>query len=383
MVVNDIKKLKTSLIYKMSLGSKELYHSNVWAWLIEKDSAFIQAFFPPSSIPQEAKFDRVTREEENRDLSIWYIFPDNSQKCLVIENKLKSIPYVEQLDKYTGDLGDCFLEGALTGLRCPNIVDTTRIKRIKEKVWRFVSYSEISDRIRRIAIESTTQSIVENRDVILEYADNNDCVERIVKSAITPQRLEQTWNGDLNELGLSDLVNKIIGSEFVHYVNERLHQDGISIPFFFIAEGFHNKKITLDFRLSNWEDYLDSKYTYLKIGIQIEAYQYRRMVDRISGYCDAEVIFQEFASKGFFDSRYDRKEKLIKFPNDIVIERPTNMNKPYDKYGDTCVYQYSRLEGDDLNFESIYQRIKNDVLVASSIMEENNKQECRKTLQMK
>ena len=38
---NDIKKLRGSLIYKMSQGSKELYHSNIWSWLIEQDSEFI------------------------------------------------------------------------------------------------------------------------------------------------------------------------------------------------------------------------------------------------------------------------------------------------------------------------------------------------------
>ena len=42
---NSIKFLENSLLYQMSLGSKELYHSNVWAWLIEKDPAFISAFF--------------------------------------------------------------------------------------------------------------------------------------------------------------------------------------------------------------------------------------------------------------------------------------------------------------------------------------------------
>ena len=41
---NDIKKLSGSLIYKMSQGSKELYHSNIWSWLIEQDAEFINAF---------------------------------------------------------------------------------------------------------------------------------------------------------------------------------------------------------------------------------------------------------------------------------------------------------------------------------------------------
>ena len=37
--------LEKSLLFRMSLGSKELYHSNVWAWLMENDSNFIGVFF--------------------------------------------------------------------------------------------------------------------------------------------------------------------------------------------------------------------------------------------------------------------------------------------------------------------------------------------------
>ena len=37
--------IKRSLIYAMSRGSHELFHTNVWAWLIEKDHSFIRVFF--------------------------------------------------------------------------------------------------------------------------------------------------------------------------------------------------------------------------------------------------------------------------------------------------------------------------------------------------
>ena len=49
-MINDIDRLEQSLVYKMSLGSKELYHSNIWAWLMENDNSFIKAFFPEAEI---------------------------------------------------------------------------------------------------------------------------------------------------------------------------------------------------------------------------------------------------------------------------------------------------------------------------------------------
>ena len=37
----EIRFLKESLMYQMSLGSRELFHSNVWAWLMEMDNNFL------------------------------------------------------------------------------------------------------------------------------------------------------------------------------------------------------------------------------------------------------------------------------------------------------------------------------------------------------
>ena len=42
---NKIKYLKESPIYAMSLCSKELFHSNFWAWLMKQDESFIEIFF--------------------------------------------------------------------------------------------------------------------------------------------------------------------------------------------------------------------------------------------------------------------------------------------------------------------------------------------------
>ncbi|MCM1533207.1 MAG: PD-(D/E)XK nuclease family protein [Corallococcus sp.] len=113
--------LKNSLMYQMSLGSKELYHSNVWAWLLEKDREYIKAFFNIDLTEFDNKFE-VRRELAHRDITIWLHkkgYPDNQGKCyLVIENKIKSLPTKEQLQDYTEDLGNNELFAATyTGIR--------------------------------------------------------------------------------------------------------------------------------------------------------------------------------------------------------------------------------------------------------------------------
>ena len=44
-ILTLVEALKGSLLYQMSLGNTELYHSNVWAWLFQNDHNFIKIFF--------------------------------------------------------------------------------------------------------------------------------------------------------------------------------------------------------------------------------------------------------------------------------------------------------------------------------------------------
>lgn len=380
----EIEELQKSLVYKMSLGSKELYHSNVWTWLIRQDPAFAKAFIP--DIDDNIIFDDVSREERHRDLTIWYNMPDGSKQFYIIENKLKSIPHINQLEEYTKDAGDNMIGGVLTGLSKPVIMDGKDIITVNGKNWHFVPYSTLSKKMKEIADTSESPEIKKSKEIIDEYLNNNELVEIIVMSELDKDSLKQRWNNNwnhLNDLGLVDLINKLSGSRLVNYVRQRLEEDKINLLYLELAEGFHNKKVTLDFRLTNWYDYKEKNHNYLKIGVQIEGNQYRRMIDRNDSFCSANEIFEEFVEKGFFAQSVEKgrkKEKSIHFPNDEGNSRPTNMNKSFDKYGPTCIYQYSTLYEEDLEFENLYQRIKKDILLSEKLMIENNTEPCREKM---
>lgn len=79
-MINDIDRLKQSLVYKMSLGSKELYHSNIWAWLMENDNSFIKAFFPDCN--EDYHDFQIEREQSHRDLTIWFKNKDDEKNAL-------------------------------------------------------------------------------------------------------------------------------------------------------------------------------------------------------------------------------------------------------------------------------------------------------------
>ena len=130
-----IDRLKKNPVYSMSLGGKELFHSNMLAWLLMRDgNKQIKNFF---GIEENEVVLNVFRERKNLDLIIVYanktvignieqktgkeefddpdsyLLGDESRKkhsCfdklkfIIIENKFKSIPEKTQLEEYSKKL---------------------------------------------------------------------------------------------------------------------------------------------------------------------------------------------------------------------------------------------------------------------------------------
>ena len=115
--------LKTSAMFKLSLSSKELFHSNFLEWLSNVDQeAFKGLILDMAGIEENYEWPkvwRVKREYNNFDLCVvaydQYSEDTENEKVdddedfrilFVIENKVKSIPYKEQLERYTQEAED-------------------------------------------------------------------------------------------------------------------------------------------------------------------------------------------------------------------------------------------------------------------------------------
>ena len=104
--------LKNNFLFQASLGSKELFHSNLLAWLLEQknkegdDAEFevLRHFIKTVAkvdvpIISNANCPVITREEKNIDLTLkWQL--GNDWNLIFIENKMKSIPTPKQLIEY-------------------------------------------------------------------------------------------------------------------------------------------------------------------------------------------------------------------------------------------------------------------------------------------
>lgn len=95
----SVNYLKDSPLFNLSLSSKELFHSNFlyWIWKISP-SAFQQVMnsFGANTNQWPPNYE-VRREYENFDLCV---LDAENNILLVLENKVKSIPYKKQLDEY-------------------------------------------------------------------------------------------------------------------------------------------------------------------------------------------------------------------------------------------------------------------------------------------
>lgn len=108
---NYIKELKNNFLFQASLGSKELFHSNFLAWLLEQKNSggeyeplkiFIENYIKLEFTDSNESI-QIVREEKNIDIVIkWKT--KNQWSLVFIENKMKSIPTEGQLEDYNNKI---------------------------------------------------------------------------------------------------------------------------------------------------------------------------------------------------------------------------------------------------------------------------------------
>ena len=107
MMMDNIKKLKDSPLYNLSMANKELFHSNFLAWFGNiykiEFNWLINQLLGAGSWPDEIQDYSIVREYKHFDICIKDSC-DNPR--ILIENKVKSVPTKEQLDRYRSEVNE-------------------------------------------------------------------------------------------------------------------------------------------------------------------------------------------------------------------------------------------------------------------------------------
>lgn len=346
-----IGSIKRSLIYAMSKGSHELFHTNIWAWLIERDNSFVNDFFNGIN----GDFLRVERETGHRDLTIW-LKAHGKENAYVVENKFKALPRESQLDDYARDLRvkNKFGEGLLISLATPfgaekwkwkTLTQEELMNRIKKRIENSERFDDLEKRMVLAYVEMTQKL----SDVLLYYSDS---FGQNWPTSVSGQELE--------DVKLWDIFAKMKSTEFAQYVEYQLEtmnewrqiarDHGLSLA---IRPGFSNKSALLDVRFEKQrQDEKGQDEEQFCIGVQIQGNQYRRCVcsHDIKRFKNAEALYRQFCKDGTW------------LGDNEFLEKNTTMKKEFCKYESKdyrFAYQYVILE--DRSFEAIFDRLKTDM----------------------
>lgn len=360
-----IAKLRDSVVFSMSQGSHELFHTNIWAWLINKDNDFLKDFFGTI----DGTFLRVEREQGNRDLTIW--MDDNgSEKAYVVENKFKALPREEQLNEYQAALETAgqFGGGLLVCLQAP--------PGSAKWAWNVITQDALMGRLEK-RVGNSAKFLDFEREIVIEYAKMTRELAGVLVGY--SGALRENWpargaEGRLEDARLGDIFKKMKAAEFVQFIEnqnatkclrERVTKATKNKLSLIVAPSYSNKSAIVDFRLVKQAQVSAKKTRKIQnvfsIGIQLQGEQYRRcaQVARISGIKGGDLceVFFRKIGKGWFD-------------DPTFMGQETSMRKLFCKYetkDEVFVYQYVDLK--KYSFKEIYELMIRDMEKAVAMVE--------------
>lgn len=360
-----IEKLKKSLLFNLSLSSKELFHSNFLFWIAQNYPIEFGRLFTKylREKPDDTCISNVFREKENIDLSFTY----SNQQEILIENKVKSIPYLNQLEKYS-EKHNSHKNYVLLSLSEPVFFEQKKEIEIGCAIWHYLSYDELKDMLTYL-IDRISDNY--HKMIILDY-------QNFIKGLIEINNFCQ-----LDEKGKFDFhsikKNKILAL----LIDIRLHDFYLKKKYELLAYNIYRRLKKLDKKLVgfseqlNWESdvseifigygmtrslgLVDLKYKILKniaLGIQIQGEHYRMVVE------DNNSLIAHKIKESLDNGLWFNFTKS--FPNHRIYPK---REKGFNKYGNVFFYKSVKL-GVEKTINEIINIIIKDVKQIETNLEE-------------
>lgn len=364
MIISELEELHKNPMFRISLGSKELFHSNFLAFLWDCDK---QASLNVINdlLPKGKKINvnellgkeglTIYREKENLDLCICHT--ENNKECIdiVIENKVKSIPYIEQLDEYrqTAAKPQYKNSTAVTYILL-TLADVFPNKEAIAKDWNIITYDQLVKAIKQYYHKNNIEPRLQQY-----VADYTDFIDKLSALQIVDKFNDEPFhNPDIiaayHKKKLSDLYLKQRGSYFICTLlkkiteaqeNNRLGKidikqgaksqasgknlvDNSKNAIIYLASGMNRGKSTITIHIYPKES--QSSYA-----LQIEGNQYRHMFiqSRLIAKRN-EKIEQHLNNMPFFAQ--DQLPKLL--------QEDWQGRGDFNQYQPDCLYKYVTFE---------------------------------------
>ena len=367
-IINELEELYQNPMFRISLGSKELFHSNFLAFLWDCDK---QAFLNMINdlLPKDNKINvsellgkeglTIYREKENLDLCICHT--ENNKDCIdiIIENKVKSIPYIEQLDEYrqtaakhqdkdsTGTAVTYILLTLATEFPNKEAIDSDR-------KWNIITYDQLVKALQQYYPKNNIEPRLQQY-----VADYTDFINKLSALQIVDKFNDEPFHNPAiieayHKTKLSDLYLKQRGSYFICLLlnkiteaqnNNRLgkievkwgaksqasgknvveHQNNTII---YLASGMNRGKSTITIQIYPKES--QSSYA-----LQIEGNQYRHMFIQSGLIAKRSTKVEQYLNTMPFFAQ-DQLPKLI--------QEDWQGRGDFNQYQPDCLYKYVTFE---------------------------------------
>lgn len=225
-----LDKLRDLPIFKLSLGSKELFHSNFLEYLWEVNHRLflniINRLLPKGEQLLEDGYE-LSRELENFDLCLHH----DGAYDLIIENKVKSIPFKEQLKEYKVKA-----EKSLTPPRflllslVENFPDCDELKKNENYEeyghWHIVHYNQLRDAIEQ---EKALWPTTKDRTYIEDYCTFIDLLHQLQQEILKDIEKQSLFIDveTFKKYRLHDLYIKLRISYFLIKLKQRLEAEQV------------------------------------------------------------------------------------------------------------------------------------------------------------
>lgn len=386
-----IDDLQANPIFRMSLGSKELFHSNFleYLWCINKD-AFIEMINGYLSPVKKLTINdyQLEREKENFDLCVFHKEGNGGKDIydLVIENKVKSIPYKEQLKDYVEKAHN-------KGSNSCRFILLTLSKDFPDKgdeniknEWSIVGYDTLKKGIDEQYLQSNI-CLPKDKSYITDYCDFIEQLvkleERIIPDDVLEHKLfvKNEMDG-LEKIRLHDLYIKLRCSWFALALKEKLVKEKrIEPQEIHIINKYDDREpgINLNININQGNGQI-AVWVCDRIGkgdtfeVVIQGNQYRHGINQnsvgISGEDKYEILnscytrLSEFKDAmdflNFEDSGDVNPIKKDKFRKTKKNEITPFKAGPFCCYGNSYIYRYKKIKEETIG--ELLQIMVNDIL---------------------
>lgn len=346
--------LNNSAMLAMSLGSKELFHSNFLEWISKVDRNMFKNLLN-SLLGEVITFtDKsvIKREYHNFDLCIGHKVSKKGEKGskesglgyeidVIIENKVKSIPTKEQLIEHQN--ARCKKSRGCKYLLLTLVTEFDGKEEIESTTyWKIVSYAKLAEEIKQA--KSTTLSQYHS-DIIDDYVTFIHNLNKLASAYSIEEkqtfRLDQEDIDGLKDLRIYDLVEKLracqIALELKKRIKQRTGRDALPCNRKHMFQNCKCGDIIINYGLTHAQGFFELKVvieqTKVALVIQIQG----------GKYCYAVELSETKQTEHQNWEHYSNNPRYSWF---FHLDDCDNVHD-FNKYGEEFLYTYQNISYND------------------------------------